>query len=192
MPETCLAKFEQPSAARAAIRQLLQSGVPVHDMEVMTCQPVHGAPFLPEKHQTKLRTWALCGAATGMIGGCLLATITALNYPLVKGGMPIVAPWTVGLIAYETTMLGAVLATLAGLLIELGLPNFKNLPYDETHRRRRGAAGGEMPRLDTDLRAGSRQRGRSCYGKMGIGDLEMKIARLQIAGLFGTAIAMFL
>ena len=132
MPETCLAKFEEPAGARAAIRQLLLSGVQVHDMEVMTCQPIHGAPFLPEKHQTKLRTWALCGAATGLVGGFSLATFTALSYPLVKGGMPIVAPWTVGLITYETTMLGAVLATLAGLLIELGLPNFKALPYDES------------------------------------------------------------
>ena len=42
------------------------------------------------------------------------------------------SPWTVGLITYETTMLGAVLATLAGLLVELGLPNFKKLPYDES------------------------------------------------------------
>ena len=68
--------------------------------------------------------------AMAVIGGFSLATLTALNYPLVKGGMPIVAPWTVGLITYETTMLGAVLATLVGLLVELGLPNFKNLPYD--------------------------------------------------------------
>src|SRR5471032_3158294 len=110
MPETCLAKFQQPSTARAAIRQLLKNGIQVHDMEVMTCQPVHGAPFLPEKHQTKLRTWALAGAAIGMVGGFSLATFTALSYPLVKGGMPIVAPGTVGLITYETTMLGAVLA----------------------------------------------------------------------------------
>ena len=132
MPETCLAMFEQPISARTAIRRLLQAGIDVNDMEVMTSQPVHGAPFLPEKRQTKLRTWALCGAGTGMIGGCLLATFTALSYPLVKGGMPIVAPGTVGLIAYETTMLGAVLATAAGLLIELRLPNFKNLPYDES------------------------------------------------------------
>jgi hypothetical protein len=44
--------------------------------------------------------------------------------------MPIVSPWTVGLITYETTMLGAVLATLVGLLVELRLPNFKDLPYD--------------------------------------------------------------
>ena len=56
----------------------------------------------------------------GLAGGLSLATITALNYPLIKGGMPIVAPWTVGLIAYETTMLGAVLATLVGLLVESG------------------------------------------------------------------------
>ena len=113
-----------------AIRRLLQEGVNPESMEVMTSQPIHGEPFLPEKHPTKLRTWALCGAALGLLGGLSLATITALNYPLIKGGMPIVSPWTVGLITYETTMLGAVLATLVGLLVELRLPNFKNLPYD--------------------------------------------------------------
>ena len=133
MPNTwCVAKFAQPVEARSAIRRLIQSGVDPDWMEVMTSQPIHGEPFLPEKRPSKLRTWALCDAATGMIGGCALATITALNYPLLKGGMPIVAPWTVGLITYETTMLGAVLATLAGLLVELGLPNFKSLPYDES------------------------------------------------------------
>ena len=128
----CLAKFAQPVEARAAIRRLLQSGIDPESMDVMTSQPIHGEPFLPERRPSKLRTWALCGAAFGMVGGCALASITALNYPLVKGGMPIVAPWTVGLITYETTMLGAVLATLAGLLVELGLPNFKKLPYDES------------------------------------------------------------
>src|SRR6266699_1410601 len=133
MPQTCcLAKFAQPMDARAAIRRLIQSGIDPGAMEVMTSQPIHGEPFLPEKKPTRLRTWALCGAGTGLVGGFSLATITALNYPLVKGGMPIVAPWTVGLITYETTMLGAVLATLAGLLIELGLPNFTRLPYDES------------------------------------------------------------
>src|SRR4051812_44586416 len=121
----CLAKFAQPLDARAAIRRLVQSGVSPDAMEVMTSQPIHGEPFLPERKTSKLRTWALAGAGIGLVGGFLLATVTALNYPLVKGGMPIVAPWTVGLITYETTMLGAVLATLAGLLVELRLPNFK-------------------------------------------------------------------
>ena len=129
MAHTCLAKFNEPAEARVAIRRLLQEGIDPDAMEVMTSQP-HHEPLVPEKKPTKLRTWAICGAATGLLGGFSLSTITALNYPLVKGGMPIVAPWTVGLITYETTMLGAVLATLVGLLVELRLPNFKNLPYD--------------------------------------------------------------
>ena len=131
MAETwCLARFVQPSGARVAIRKLLQEGIARESMEVMSSQPIHGEPFLPEQAPTKLRTWALSGAAIGLLGGLSLASLTALNYPLVKGGMPIVAPWTVGLITYETTMLGAVIATLVGLLVELRLPNFKSLPYD--------------------------------------------------------------
>ena len=130
MSQTCLVKFSQPNDARVAIRRLIQAGIGPDSMEVMTSQPIHGEPFIPGMKPTKLRTWAICGAALGLVGGLSLATITALNYPLVKGGMPIVAPWTVGLITYETTMLGAVLATLVGLLVELRLPNFKNLPYD--------------------------------------------------------------
>jgi hypothetical protein len=126
----CLVKFSQPAEARMAIRRLLQAGIQPESMDVMTSQPIHGEPFVPNLKPTRLRTWALCGAGLGLLGGFSLATITALNYPLVKGGMPIVAPWTVGLITYETTMLGAVLATLVGLLVELRLPNFKNLPYD--------------------------------------------------------------
>ena len=130
MSQTCLVKFSQPTDARMAIRRLIQAGIGPESMEVMTSQPIHGEPFIPGMKPTRLRTWAICGAAMGLVGGLSLATITALNYPLVKGGMPIVAPWTVGLITYETTMLGAVLATLVGLLVELRLPNFKDLPYD--------------------------------------------------------------
>ena len=126
----CLAKFNQPVEARAAIRRLLQSGIDPQSIDVMTSQPIHGEPFLPEKKPTKLRTWAISGAAIGMVAGASLASFTALAYPLVKGGMPIVAPWTVGLITYETTMLGAVLATLTGLLVETRLPSFANRPYD--------------------------------------------------------------
>jgi uncharacterized membrane protein len=132
MPNTCLVKFTEHTQARAAVRRLLQNGIPSSAMEAMSSQPIHGEAIVPQQPATKLRTWALSGAAIGLIGGLSLATITALNYPLVKGGMPIVAPWTVGLITYETTMLGAVLGTLVGLLVELRLPNFKNLPYDSS------------------------------------------------------------
>ena len=128
--QTCLVKFAKPHEARGAMRRLLQEGFSRDSMEVMTSQPIHGEPFIPDMKPTKLRTWALVGAGIGLLAGFSLATVTALNYPLVKGGMPIVSPWTVSLITYETTMLGAVLGTLVGLLVELRLPTFKDLPYD--------------------------------------------------------------
>lgn len=130
MANTCLAKFAQHTQARAAVRRLVQDGIAPNAMEAMSSQPIHGEAIVPQQPTTKLRSWALVGAAMGLVGGFSLATITALNYPLVKGGMPIVSLWTVGLITYETTMLGAVLAALTGMLVELRLPNFKNLPYD--------------------------------------------------------------
>jgi uncharacterized membrane protein len=123
-------KFGDHMQARVAVRRLMQNGIPAAAMEAMSAQPIHGEAIVPRQPATRLRTWALAGAAAGMSGGFTLATVTALNYPLVKGGMPIVSPWTVSLITYETTMLGAVLGTLVGLLVELRLPNFKNLPYD--------------------------------------------------------------
>lgn len=132
MAQTCLIQFAEHMQARAAVRRLLQDGIPSSAMEAMSSQPIHGEAIVPQQPSTKLRTWALAGAVVGFVGGLSLATITALNYPLVKGGMPIVAPWTVGLITYETTMLGAVLGTLVGLLVELRLPNFKSLPYDSS------------------------------------------------------------
>ena len=159
----CLVKFSQPTEARQAIRRLIQAGIQPDSMEVMTSQPIHGEPFIPNMKPTKLRTWALCGAALGLLGGFSLATITALNYPLVKGGMPIVAPWTVGLITYETTMLGAVLATLVGLLVETGAAEFQKPPVRPKRRRRRRRACGVV---SARLARVGREGGRRCWAHL--------------------------
>lgn len=129
MTHTCLAKFEKPDAARAAVQRLIDEGLDPSSMDVMTSQPIHGEGFLRETKPTQLHLWALGGGALGFLAGGSLSTITALNYPLVKGGMPLVSPWTAGLITYETTMLGVVVATLVGLLAELRLPKLDR-PYD--------------------------------------------------------------
>jgi hypothetical protein len=132
MANTCLATFTQHTQARVAVRRLMQDGIAASAIEAMSSQPIHGEAIVPHQQATKLRTWALAGAAVGLTVGFTLATVTALNYPLVKGGMPIVSPWTASLIMYETTMLGAVLGTFVGLLVEVRLPTFKNLPYESS------------------------------------------------------------
>ena len=137
MSQTCLVKFAEHTQARAAVRRLLQDGIAPGAMEVMSSQPIHGEPFIPEQKPNKLRTWAICGAGVGLLGGLSLATITALNYPLVKGGMPIVAPWTVGLIAYETTMLGSGAGDAGGIARRMRTAEFQEPALRSKRRRRR-------------------------------------------------------
>jgi hypothetical protein len=54
----------------------------------------------------------------------------AYPYPLITGGMPLVAGWPTGIVTYELTMLGAVLTTVVALLISTKLPNWKPKLYD--------------------------------------------------------------
>ena len=60
----------EPTEARIAIRRLLQEGIEPDAMEVMTSQPIHGEPFIPNMKPTKLRTWAhLSAPGIGLLGG---------------------------------------------------------------------------------------------------------------------------
>jgi hypothetical protein len=63
--------------------------------------------------------WAT--VAGGLLGGTvafLMATLTALAYPLHTGGMPMVSKPPIGIITYEGTALGAILATVVAVLFE--------------------------------------------------------------------------
>lgn len=73
---------------------------------------------------------AVLGGILGGTVGYLLTTITQHSYPIFTGGMPLAPTWTNGIIVYEMTMLGAILATLLTLLIGAGLPNFKGVIAD--------------------------------------------------------------
>jgi hypothetical protein len=74
--------------------------------------------------------YAVLGGIVGGTLGYLLTTLTQHSYPILTGGMPLAPVWTNGIIVYEMTMLGAILTTLATLLIGAGLPNFKGVITD--------------------------------------------------------------
>ena len=68
---------------------------------------------------------AALGGLAGGLFGYWLTSFTQRAYVLPTGGMPIVPPWTNGIIIYELTMLGAILVTLVTLLRTTRLPTFK-------------------------------------------------------------------
>ena len=111
--------------ARKTIAALMAHGIQRSTISVISSLPLedigdcyeNGGPF----------SWLVfAGAVLGGICAYLLVSLTQQNYPIVTGGMPIVPAWTDGIIVYELTMLGAILATLFVLIVTSPLMNFKD------------------------------------------------------------------
>lgn len=110
-------------------RGLRQVDIPDERIEVVSALPLPKAP--PSKPLPVGLIWAaVLGGIVGIGVGCLLAGGTSALYPLVTGGKPIVAPAIVGLVSYETMMLGAIVTAFVVLLLRLMLDRPVPIPRD--------------------------------------------------------------
>jgi hypothetical protein len=64
---------------------------------------------------------SVSGAVAGGLLGTAFVYFAQHNYRVITGGMPTFSPWATGVITYELTMLGAILATFLWFLWESGL-----------------------------------------------------------------------
>jgi hypothetical protein len=97
---------------------------------LMSSEPLEEEGFGWEEQRTPMPWLAALGGVLGGTAGYTLAAFTQRTYPLPTGGMPLVAKFPSGIIMYELTMLGAVVATIVTLLISARLPNYRKRLYD--------------------------------------------------------------
>jgi len=132
--KTLYALYADPEGAQRAVDALRAATSELkfdaQQIIIVSGEPHEGYDFADEHHTTNPYRLAVLGAVVGGTLGYLLTTLTQKAYPLPTGGMPIAPIWTNGIIVYEMTMLGAILTTLATLLISAGLPNFKGVITD--------------------------------------------------------------
>lgn len=80
------------------------------------------------------RSWfrwvALAGAVAGAVAGFGLSAGTAWLYPVQTGDKPIIALFPTSIVTFEVTMLCAIIGTMAGMFLEMGLPSWRKRPYD--------------------------------------------------------------
>jgi len=119
-----LGLFKDPQTAAGAVEALIQSGM---DEKAMTS--LSSAPY-PNGVIVKEEAISLTGGAVGIILGFSLSVLTAWLYPLYTGDKPIISLFPVGIITYEFMMLFAILGTIGGMFLEMGLPKFKKRLYD--------------------------------------------------------------
>jgi hypothetical protein len=119
-----------PALAQHTVDSLRQAGVKDDAIVVVASQPHEEYEFSHRYKKTWLFWIAAGGGALGMLAGLALAYITEARWPLVTGGMPIVAWWPNIIILFELTMLGSIVATVVSLLIMTELPNLRSRVYD--------------------------------------------------------------
>ncbi|HEY3139087.1 MAG TPA: quinol:electron acceptor oxidoreductase subunit ActD [Blastocatellia bacterium] len=121
MAARIIAIFDTPLDALAASGKLREAGVPRSAITLMSSEPLHDEPFESEHKKSHIGALAIVGGFIGAACAVLLTVLTSRRVDLVTGGMPIVTPWAFGIVVFELTALGAILATLGMMIYEARL-----------------------------------------------------------------------
>jgi hypothetical protein len=134
MNQFLYALYPDPDSAQRAVNALRDAatelGVGAREIVVLSSEPFDGYEFFEQDHKSIVPWIAALGGLAGGVTGFWFAAFTQNAYPLNTGGMAIVPFAPNGVITYEMTMLGAILATLFSFLISARLPNWKRQVYD--------------------------------------------------------------
>jgi len=122
---------DQVDEAGDAMEALASAGYTTNEYEVLTGTPYPEGTFGEAEPKHKLFRWPLTGAACGFIVGLLLTAGSQLAFPLVTGGKPILSIPPMAIIMYEGTMLGAIIFTIIGIILESRLPRIFMGAYDK-------------------------------------------------------------
>jgi hypothetical protein len=115
-----IGEFHEKDSAAAAIRMLRAVGITPAELDLFSEEPVE----LPRGVLDRPSRMSFASVLGAIVFGLVATTFvywTQHDYKLVTGGMPLFSFWATGVITYEMTMLGAIVATFAWFLWESGL-----------------------------------------------------------------------
>ena len=111
------ALYVRPDSAQRAVNALRRSGFRESDIAIVSSEPLEEYEFGKRDRETWMPVIAVVGGAIGLTTAYLLTSLTQMSWPLNTGGMPIVSLYANMVPLFELTMLGAVLATVATLVV---------------------------------------------------------------------------
>jgi hypothetical protein len=125
--------FEDREQFLEALRRLVREGVPGERIRVITPFGVPEVEEILPGRRSKVRFFALIGAAGGTVTGLAFTILTSLSWPLVIGGKPIVSLPPFIIIAFALTILFGALSTFAGFLLLSRLPSLRGIRSEEEY-----------------------------------------------------------
>lgn len=123
--------FEEKEKFLERLRGLVREGVPVERIRVITPFGVPEVEEILPRGRSKVRFFALVGAASGTVTGFAFTILTSLSWPLIVGGKPVVSLPPFLIIAFALTILFGALSTFAGFLLLSRLPSLRGIRSGE-------------------------------------------------------------
>jgi hypothetical protein len=115
------ALYPDGQSAQQAVNGLRTAGIADRNITVISSEPMEDYEFGRMDSATWIWWIACAGGLIGMATALALAYITEMSWPINTGGLPIWAWWPNLIITFELTMLGAIIATVATLVVSAGL-----------------------------------------------------------------------
>ncbi len=127
--QVVLGLFDPTLPLSPVLDQLRSQGIPDALMEVLSPLPLETS-LLIKPVGIPLYHLTIAGGIVGIGVGIFFAAGTALLFPLVTGGKPIVSNPVVGIISYETMMLFAIVVTFLATMIKIAFVEQSGLRND--------------------------------------------------------------
>ena len=115
------ALYSDGHGAQRAVDGLRQAGVPDAEITVISSTPMEDFEFSHINGKNRLWYVASLGGVIGLVGSIALTEYTSVDWPINVGNMSTVAWWAYLVVIFESTMLGAILATVGTLIVTAGL-----------------------------------------------------------------------
>jgi len=122
--------FRDIESAATAVDGLVRAGFTEAQIDSLTSVPYPDGVLVRSERRSWFRWLALGGGLFGAVAGFGLAAGTAWLYPVQTGDKPIIALYPTAIICFEVAMLFAIIGTMAGMFLEMRLPELRKRPYD--------------------------------------------------------------
>jgi hypothetical protein len=140
--------YPDGSSAQQAVNRLRAAGLADRQITILSAQPMEDQEFGHIDRENWIWWIACAGGLAGMASAFGLAWLTEMSWPINVGGLPIWAWWPNLIIIFEMTMLGAIVATVAALIVTAGLGRRMGL-YDPEVTDGQILVGVEDPAADS-------------------------------------------
>jgi len=122
--------FRDIETAAKAVDGLVRVGFSEAQIDSLTSVPYPDGVLVKTEQSSWFRWLALAGGLSGAIAGFVLVAGTAWLYPVQTGDKPIIALYPAAIICFEVAMLFAIIGTMVGMFLEMGLPALRRRVYD--------------------------------------------------------------